>query len=83
MAKTKEEDKSFLDIQKEKMDVLGFWTEEYRSVMIARIESMYKKEIIRVWGISDIVMNGDKMLLKWYKRHQPLTDEELKEDYNL
>lgn len=83
MAKDKKEEQSFLDIQKEKMDILGFWTEEYKSVMIARIESMYKKEIIRVHGISDIVINGDKMLLKWYTRHHPLTDEELKEQYGL
>jgi len=72
---------TFLEGQQERMAVLGFWDETYKSTMIAQMEDMYKTEIITEWGISDIVINGDKVLLKWFKRHQPLDAEELKKRY--
>ncbi len=73
--------KSFLEIHKEKMDVLGFWDEQYKSTLLLSIEHTYRTEVIREWGVSDVVMNGDKVLVKWFKRHIPLTDEQLKEKY--
>jgi hypothetical protein len=73
--------KSFLDLNKESMETTGFWTEEYKTILINNTECMYNTEIIREWGISDIVMNGDKVLLKWYKRHRFLTEDELKNKY--
>jgi hypothetical protein len=73
--------KDFLERHKEHLDVLGFWDEDSRSSIIYCIESTYKKEIIREWGISDMVMNGDKILFKWYKRHEPLSEEELKKRF--
>ena len=42
---------------------------------------LIKTEIIREWTIVDLVFNGDKALVKWEKRYQPLTDEELKDNY--
>jgi len=74
---------TFLEGQQERMAVLGFWDETYKSTMIAQMEDMYKTEIITEWGISDIVINGDKVLLKWFKRHQPLDAEELKKRYGM
>jgi hypothetical protein len=71
----------FLGIHKEAMDINGFWNESYKSVVIKSIELTYKSEVIREWCISDILMNGDKFLIKWEKRIIPLTDEQLKEKY--
>jgi hypothetical protein len=50
-------------------------------VILSSIERNFKTEVIREFGISDLVVNGDKFLIKWYKRHRPLTNEELKEKY--
>lgn len=72
---------TFLEGHQERMEILGFWDETYKSTMITQMEGMYKTEVIIDWGISDIVINGDKVLLKWYKRHQPLSAEELKKKY--
>jgi hypothetical protein len=72
---------SFLDMHKDSMETLGFWSEQYKSVIIKHIENMYKQEVIREWCISDVVFNGEKILLKWNKRYIPLTNENLKERY--
>ena len=50
-----------------------FWNENYKKIIIGMIENGYKKEVTDHWGISDIVINGDKVLLKWYKRINPIT----------
>lgn len=73
--------KEFLEIQKEHMDVLGFWDEDYKTGILRCVESRYNKGVIKEWGISDMVMNGDKVLLKWFKRHAPLSDEEMTKRY--
>ena len=72
---------NFLDLHKQGMETLGFWDESYKKVVIGIIENGYKTEVIKEWGISDLVVNGDKILLKWAKRYRPLTEEELKEKY--
>lgn len=72
---------TFLEGHQERMGILGFWDETYKSIMITQMEELYKTEVIIDWGISDIVINEDKVLLKWYKRHQPLNAEELKKKY--
>lgn len=71
---------SFLKIQQDSMQ-FRFWSEEYKNSILKTIEGRFKTEILREWGISDFIPNGDKILLKWYKRHRPLTDEELKDQY--
>lgn len=71
----------FLEVHKEGLEVLGFWTEEYRSSILHSLENRYKTEIIIEWGISDLLINGDKVLVKWYKRIQPLSKQELKDNY--
>lgn len=76
-----EKGKSFIDIQKEVMEIRGFWDEKYKSTILLSIEDTYNTEVIREWGISDLIINGDKALVKWYKRLIPLTDEQLKEKY--
>jgi hypothetical protein len=76
-----EEERTFLDLHKDSMEALGFWTEQYRSTAIIAMESMYKTDVIREWHISDLVPNGEKLLIKWHKRYTPLTDEQLKEKY--
>lgn len=69
----------FLKTQQQGMEVLGFWSENYRNTIINGVMRMYKKEIIKEWVITDIVFNGDKVLVKWQKRIIPLSDEELSE----
>lgn len=59
----------------------AMWTEEYKSILIHMMLSRYKTEIIRTHGISDIIINGDMVLIKWYERIHPLTDEELMEHW--
>ena len=71
----------FVSSQNELMELSGFWKEDYKSCVITQVESNYKTEHIRVWGISDIIFSGDKALIKWYKRYRPLTKEELKKQY--
>lgn len=75
------EGKGFLDLHRELMETLGFWDEDYKASIIRLLESRYKRDIIREWGISDLVVNGDKVLFKWYKRYQPLSDEEMIKRY--
>jgi hypothetical protein len=75
------EGKEFLDLQKENMDVLGFWDEDNKSSILRCIESRYQRSIIKDWGISDVIINGDKVLLKWFKRPSPMTNEEIIKKY--
>ncbi len=77
------EAQQFVDLYGKKAEVTGFWTEEYKSIMIKYIESTYKHEIIRDLFISDIVINGDKMLIKWQSRFQPLSDEQMEKEYGI
>ena len=70
----------FLEGQKKGMES-GFWAEEYREIILHHIESMYKTEVIREWRITDFLINGDKTLIKWAKRFQPLSKEDLKNKY--
>lgn len=72
---------NFLEIHKNSMENLGFWEETYKKSAIQMLENGYKTEVIREWEISDLVTNGDKILIKWTKRYRPLTDEQLKEKY--
>lgn len=72
---------NFIEAHQQGMETLGFWTEEYRRTTMKAMELQYKTEIIREWGITDFVPNGDKILIKWGKRFRPLSDEELKEEY--
>lgn len=79
----KEEEKiDFLKTIQNNQSTLGvFWDEQYKATILKGIELSYKTEIIREWGIQDIVINGDKVLIQWFKRFQPLTDEYLKDKY--
>lgn len=74
-------EKSFLDLQKEIIGILGFWKEDYKSMLIRTVEMSYVREIIKEWSITDIIINGSKVLIKWDKRLMPLTDDMLKEKY--
>ena len=74
------ENKTFAERQKESIE-REFWDENYRSTIIGQLESTYKTEIIREYGICEIVNHGDKILLKWYKRLSPLSDKELQSNY--
>lgn len=72
---------TIFDVHKQNIEHLGFWAEEYKSVLIAQYESRYNNETLKKFTITDIVINGDKVLVKWTPRHRELTDEELKDKY--
>jgi len=59
----------------------GFWDETYKSSVIEAVEATYSDVVLTYWGISELVMSGDKVLIKWYKRHRQLTPEELNKKY--
>ncbi len=84
--KKKNEKKEEFDFLKVHVEVVTasetFWNEQYLSVIMKQIEKIHKTKIIRDYSLNDIVMNGDKVLLKWGKRFRPLSVEELAEDWN-
>ncbi len=61
----------FLEVHRQTPEQTNFWTEEFRSSVTAFLETWYKPEIIKQWQISDVVINGDKFLIKWSKRILP------------
>ena len=67
--------------KKQSMDILGFWDDTSKKVMIHAFECRYKNEILKHWCISDIVQNGEQFLFKWSKRFIPLSDKEIKQKY--
>lgn len=71
----------FLEMNQSMMELSGFWSEEYKPTIIHSIEAKYKRDILQKWYISDIVMNGDKVLVKWSKRYKVLSEEEVNEKY--
>lgn len=77
------ENNDFLKAHQSGMEVLGFWTEEYKSTIIHAIEMQYQPEVLIYWQITDIVHNGDKFLTKWHKRYRPLSPEGLQEKYGI
>lgn len=58
----------FLEIHKETISTLGFWTEMYKATVMAVIEQMYKPHVRDNYEITDMVINGDDVLVKWQKR---------------
>ncbi len=76
------------------IEVLGAWhranklaTEQkvYTDISMrgvtALIEKGHKRELVKYWGIADVIPNGEGFLLQWYKRVLPMTDEQLDEIY--
>lgn len=61
----------FLSVHRQAPEQTEFWSEEFRSSVIAHMESWYKPQILQQWKISDVVINGDKVLIKWVKRIIP------------
>lgn len=73
-------DEKFIDVHKKSIE-FGFWDETYRASVIYQLERAYHSDVLREWYISDMVINGSKVLLKWNKRLIPLSDEELKSKF--
>ena len=73
------DDDTMLELQVRRIKLSGFWDETLMDITRV-VESRFKPEIIRIWGISEVkILEKNKLLIKWYPRVQPLTDEELKE----
>jgi len=45
------------------------------------MERQYLPEIIAQYYIADLIVHGNKVLIKWEKRLRTLTNEELKDIY--
>ena len=72
----------FLEQHKNGLEHLGFWKEMHKGTILSKIEESIRTEVIREFGIEDIVAKNDgKFLIKWVKRLNPLTDEDLKQKY--
>lgn len=57
-----------------------FWKEIPFSTILKFIEMSYDREVLRHWFVGDLVLNSS-VLVKWEKRHTPLTDLQLKEKF--
>lgn len=73
--------KEFLNIQADAADRLGFWDERFKGTILKIIEGGFNREILKEYGISEIIPHGDKFLIHWYRRVMPLTDEQVKTIY--
>lgn len=67
----------FLQNHKDNLHLFGFWDEMYKSTAIRAIESIYKLEIRAKYHITDIILHGDNVLVKWKTRTLPPDDEDL------
>lgn len=74
-------EKDFLELHKEGLEHTGFWREEYIESVHKAIESRYKTEVIKNFCITEITIKDKKVLTKWVRRFEPLTKEELSENY--
>ena len=59
------------------------WNELSKKTIAWSIERSFDDIILKKRYISDIVINGDKVLIKWGKRLIELTDEQVKEKYRI
>jgi len=76
-------EKDFVDIYKEGIEYLGFWTEESYQFVKKCIEMQYKKEIIENYFVEKIELVRDGVLIKWKKRINPLSKTELSEKQDM
>lgn len=53
-----------------------FWQSQSKLSILNAIMRSYKKEIIKEWAATDLTLSGNDFLIKWTKRHEPMTDEE-------
>ena len=59
------------------------WNELSKKTIAWSIERSFDDIILKKRYISDIVINGDKVLIKWGERLIELTDEQVKEKYRI
>lgn len=79
---TKEYQKNtLLQLHEQKAENLGFWDEIYFSVLLKGIERMFTRDVIREYYVADLILRGNKTLIKWEKRFHPLTEDELQQIY--
>lgn len=52
------------------------WEEVRKATIIECVEAQYPKEVTKSHFVSDIIIEGDKALVKWHKRFQMLDEDE-------
>jgi len=75
------EEVDFMSLNMENAKVFGFWREEHVSTILHVYLSYFKTEIIKDYQPVDMVIKGDKVMFKWKKRFEPLTEEEIKREF--
>jgi hypothetical protein len=79
--KNANQENTLLQVHKKTAETLGFWDEVYFSTLLRAMERQYLPEIIAQYYIADLIVHGNKVLIKWEKRLRTLTNEELKDIY--
>lgn len=77
-----EEKIDFLELHKQQLQHNGFWREIAKESVFRAIENTHKTEIITDYFISDITITDKNFLVHWDKRLEPLSKQELKDNYN-
>lgn len=60
----------------------SIWDEMSTETLLLNLESNYKHEHIKKFGITDIVNTRDGFLIKWTRRVLPLNDEQMKKRFH-
>lgn len=76
------ENKTILEHHKDGLEILGFWGEISKRALIASLLNIYNTETIKEYSIDDLIIKDKKVLVKWMKRFEPLTQEELKKEWD-
>lgn len=65
------------------LNKFGFWSDISKNTLISIFESSFKKDVLSEWFINDLIISDKKVLYEWKPRFIKLSDDELKEKYNL
>ena len=58
-----------------------FYHEHSKEILFRSFETKFTVEILREWFIDDITFKGNNAVIRWVKRHIPLTNDEISRNY--
>lgn len=78
----KEKNPDLFDTLKDIANTTGMWQEVSDTILKTSLELVHRKDIIQKYYIEDIMIRrNEKVLVKWSKRLQPLSEEEYNKKY--